>query len=114
MCQDGEKYKKIISQLKDEQQEHLQTISKLENEVTVLKSDLDKMSKSVRMINSGSDTLDQILQEGRVTGDMIGLGFNETKELLSNLTQIQTKRKMSNQMSQHHRRGNFRQSKRRF
>ena len=49
-------------------------IKKLESEVTVLKCDLDQMTKSVKMLNSGSETLDKILQAGRVAGDMSGLG----------------------------------------
>ena len=38
------------------------------------------MYKSVRLLNNGSDQLDEILQVGRVTGDKSGLGFNEKKE----------------------------------
>ena len=80
MCLEGEKYKAIITQLKEEREEYLKTISDLESEVSSLNSSLDRMVKSLKMLNNGSDTLDEILQVGRVSGDESGLGFNEKKE----------------------------------
>ena len=38
------------------------------------------MVKSLKMLNNGSDTLDEILQARRATGDKSGLGFNEKKK----------------------------------
>ena len=58
VCQEGEKQKALITQLKAERKEHLKTISSLENEVSSLNSNLDRMVKSFKMLNNGSDTLD--------------------------------------------------------
>jgi hypothetical protein len=68
----------LITQLEDEKTEHLETISKLKIEVVFLKSKLDEMTKYVRMLNIGSDTLDKILQTGQMAGDKSGIGFNES------------------------------------
>ena len=70
----------LILQLQDIKKGHLEIIKKLESEVTVLKCDLDQMTKNVKMLNSGSETLEKILQYRRVEGDMSGLGYNGTKE----------------------------------
>ena len=85
----------------------MKTISNLESEVTSLNSNLDRVVKSLKMLNNGSDTLDEILQVGRVTGDKSGLWFNEKKKHISeepssNSTRAKSKPKMSNQMSEHH------------
>ena len=61
----------------------MKTISNLESEVTSLNLNLDIVVKYLKMLNNGSDTLDEILQVGRVAGDKSGLGFNEQKELVS-------------------------------
>ena len=66
ICQDNDKQKKLILQLQDIKQEHLEIIKRLESEVTVLKCDLDQMTKNVKMLNSGSETLDKILQAGKI------------------------------------------------
>ena len=56
----------MITQLEDEKIEHLETISKLKIKVVFPNSKLDEMTKYVRMLNSGSDTLDKILQTGKM------------------------------------------------
>ena len=80
----------------------MKTISNLESEVTSLNSNLDRMVKSVKMMNKGSDTLDEILQAGRVTRDKSVLGFNEKKEPNSERPSLESKPRMLNQMSKHH------------
>ena len=85
-------------QLQDIKNEHLEMIKKLESEVNELKCDLDQMTKSVKMLNNGSETLDKILQAVRVVGDMSGLGYNGTKKSSTEYAQSQAESKMSNQM----------------
>ncbi|XP_058784316.1 uncharacterized protein LOC131659095 [Vicia villosa] len=41
----------------------------------MLNSKLDQMSKSIRMLNNGTDSLEEILQVGQKAGDMSGIGF---------------------------------------
>lgn len=110
MVQLGEKQKKMITQLKTEKEEHLETISKLKYEVFLLNSKLDKMSKTVRMLNNGTDILEDILQTGKVAGDMSGLGFNKGKETVSESVHSMPKPKphILNRKSRHHgkRKGN--------
>ena len=79
----------------------------MESEVSSLNSNLDRMVKSLTMLNNGSDTLDEIIQVGRVTGYKSGLGFNEKKEPNSqepsvDPTHAKSKPRVSNQMSKHH------------
>lgn len=66
VCQLGEKQKKVISQLQAEKEKYLSTISGLQDEVTMLTSKLENMMKSLRMLNNGSDVLDEVLQVGKV------------------------------------------------
>ena len=89
----------MITQLENEKVEHLETISKLKTEAVFLNSKLDEMTKYVRMLNNGSDTLDKILQTGQMTEDKSGIGFNESKPECSHTG---SKPKMSHHMSQHH------------
>lgn len=70
------------------------------------------MTKSVRMINSSSDVLDEILQTGKNVGNVQGLGYdyqggmNKGKAHAMNFfpPKGQLKQHMSNQMSQHQQR----------
>lgn len=48
----------------------------LQDEVALLTSKLENMTKSVRMLNNGSDVLDEVLQVGKVAGDFKGICFN--------------------------------------
>ena len=66
-------------QLENEKAEHVETISKLKTEAMFLNSKLEEMTKYVRMLNNGSDSLDKILQTGQITGDKSGIGYNESK-----------------------------------
>jgi hypothetical protein len=102
----------VIAQLENEKAEHVETISKLKTEVVFLNSKLDEMTKYVRMLSNGSDTLDKILQTGQITGDKSGIGFNESKADCSytngkpkskpKCSHIDNKPAMSHHMSQHH------------
>ncbi|KAI5390825.1 hypothetical protein KIW84_075927 [Lathyrus oleraceus] len=57
----------------------METISKLKTEVMFLNSKLEEMTRYVRMLNNGSDSLDKILQTRQITGDKSGIGYNESK-----------------------------------
>ena len=65
------------------------------------------MTKYVRMLSNGSDSLDKILQTGQVTGDKSGIGYNDSKPESSNTgakpkcIHNKTKHVMSHHMSQH-------------
>lgn len=59
-----EKKNKTISVLLLEKEKLGSTIARLEEEVTLLKSKLDNMTKYVCMLNNGSDMLDDILEIG--------------------------------------------------
>ena len=61
MCLEGEKQKSLITQLKEEREEHLKTIFDLESEVSSLNSNLNRIVKSLKMLNNGSNSLDEIL-----------------------------------------------------
>jgi len=45
-------------------------------EVTLLNSKLDNMTKSIRMLNNGSNMLDKILQVRKGCRNLKGVGFN--------------------------------------
>ncbi|XP_050875764.1 uncharacterized protein LOC127079425 [Lathyrus oleraceus] len=75
VCKLGEDQKKTIAQLQAEKVEHLSIISVLKEEVVLLNSRIDNMTKSVRMLNNSSDVLDEILQTGKNAGNVQGLGY---------------------------------------
>jgi len=77
VCQEGVKQKNLIIKLEEEKKGHLETIENMNNEVSDLKSKLDQMSKSIRMLNSGTEILDEILQSGKNAGNMTGLGYDK-------------------------------------
>ena len=72
----GENHKRIIAQLRAEKNKLLSTNSDLHNEVTLLSFKLKNMTKSIRMLNNGSDTLDEILLVGKNAGNVQGIWFN--------------------------------------
>jgi hypothetical protein len=53
---------------------HLAKISELNNEVIQLNSQLDHVMKQVKMMTTGTDVLDEIL-EGQIQGKPNGIGF---------------------------------------
>lgn len=56
--------------------EHLSTISNLKEEVVLLNLRIENMTKSIRMLNSSSDVLDEILQTRKNVGNVQGLGYD--------------------------------------
>ncbi|KAI5429240.1 hypothetical protein KIW84_034020 [Lathyrus oleraceus] len=103
--------KKVIVQLENEKAEHVETISKLKTEAMFLNSKLEEMTKYVRMLNNGFDSLEKILQTGQITGDKSGIGYNGSKPECSytgckpkskpKCSHIKSKLEMSHHMSQH-------------
>lgn len=67
---------KVIGQLQEEKVEHLFIISDLKEEVVFLNSKHDNMTKSVRMLNSSSDVMDEIIQTSKNVGNVHGLGYD--------------------------------------
>ncbi len=51
-------------------------ITGIQEENTLLNSKLENMTKFVRMLNNGSNVLDEILQVGKSSGNMKGIGFD--------------------------------------
>ena len=68
--------KKVITDLEAEKEAHEEEISELKGEVGFLNSKLETMKKSIKMLNKGSDTLDEVLLLGKNAGNQRGLGFN--------------------------------------
>jgi hypothetical protein len=64
----------IINQLQQERISHLGKITDLNKEVMLLNSQLDNVFKKVRMMTTGTDVLDRML-EGQVIGKANGIGF---------------------------------------
>ena len=57
-----DKQSALIQALTEDKTRLLQTIVDLKHEVSCLNGELDQMTKSVRMLNSGTDSLDKILK----------------------------------------------------
>lgn len=77
ICLQGEKQKKIIVRMHIEKEKPISTILGLQDEVTLLTSKVDdNMIKYVIMLNIGSDILDDIVQVGKGSGNLTGVGFN--------------------------------------
>jgi len=70
-----EKQKKTINDFCLEKEKLMSIITSLKEENT-LKSKLENMTKSVRMLNNGSNVLDERLQVGKSSGNMKGIGFD--------------------------------------
>jgi len=64
----------IINHLHEERIGHLAKIYELNKEVMLLNSQLDNVLKQVRMMTTGTDVLDRML-EGQVKGKPNGIGF---------------------------------------
>src|SRR3954462_8099397 len=101
VCQQGEKQKKYIAQLEADNKELNETISELNDEVILLQSKLDQMSKSVKMLNNGTDMLEEILQVGKSSRDMSGIGFVSTKKYVQDSSRTKPEAEMSKPMSKH-------------
>lgn len=63
------------------------------------------MTKYIRMLNNGSDVLDEVLQVGKVVGDLKGIGFNHQPLNKQGETPVTNyfppKRKLEHMMSNH-------------
>jgi hypothetical protein len=109
VCKTVENQKKIISQLETEKKDLLSTVDDLKEKVALLTSELNNVNKSVKMLNTGTTMLDEILQGGQRVGDMKGIGFgnkSQNKQVLtSQKKRVSPQKKqethMSGQMSQH-------------
>ena len=113
-CILGEKHKKIINNLTQEKEKLLNINVELQEEVSLLNSKLEGMNKSLRMLNNGSNVLDEILEVGKKGRSMKGVGFdykttnkeghNTAKKFVSSEKQTafqrQTEFQMSNKKSQ--------------
>jgi SMC interacting uncharacterized protein involved in chromosome segregation len=65
ICKQLEEQKNITIKLEEENTGHLAKISELNNEVIRLNSQLDHVMKQVKMMTTGTDVLDEIL-EGQI------------------------------------------------
>src|SRR4051812_31849231 len=101
VCQQGEKQKKYIAQLEIDNKELNETISELNGEIILLQSKLDQMSKSVKMLNNGTDMLEEILQVGKSSRDMSGIGFVGAKKYVQDSSRTKPEAEMSKPMSKH-------------
>ena len=70
-----ENKKTTIESLMEEKTRHLESIVKLNCEFGRLTSKLEKMTKSVKMLNAGTDNLDKIITIGKPAKNMKGLGY---------------------------------------
>jgi hypothetical protein len=62
--------------LQKEKDKLVSTNTDLQNKVALLFSKLENQTKTIKMLNSGSDTLDEILLVGKNVGNAQGIGFN--------------------------------------
>ncbi|KAK2436489.1 hypothetical protein QL285_021481 [Trifolium repens] len=90
------------------QEQLISTVTHLEEDVALLKSKLTNITKTVRMLNKGSDILDELLEVGKMTRDIGGLGFDHCskKEVKSAPEKMippmkKSQYQMSNNMSQY-------------
>src|ERR1044072_3111196 len=70
------KQKKIISNLIQEKEKLLNINAELQEEVSLLNSKLEGMNESLRMLNNGSNILDEILKDGKKGRSMKWIGFD--------------------------------------
>jgi hypothetical protein len=74
------------------------------------------MTKSIKMLNKGSDTLEEILKVGQKSGTISGLGFtkNSSPELKKSKAGVQKFKQKSHPMSQHQRTRMSKHQKKKF
>jgi hypothetical protein len=76
LCRSQENQKRLILELQSEKNEHLTTISELNDEVTLLNSKLEHMKKEVIMMHGGTATLEELI-ETQVPGKRTkGIGYD--------------------------------------
>ncbi len=94
--------KKVIANLEAEKEAHEEEISELKGEIGFLNSKLENMTKSIKMLNKGSDMLDEVLQLGKNVGNQRGLGFNHKSAGRTTMTEfVPAKNSTGATMSQH-------------
>src|ERR1044072_7815122 len=108
VCKQNEEQKKLIEQLEAEnvkleaeKKENTATIDLLNSDIVMLNSKLDQMSKSVKMLTSGTDKLEEILQFGQNAGNKHGLGYEAAKKPVGDRKKNRPGKSKSKQMSQH-------------
>src|ERR1044072_3167807 len=101
VCQQNEQQKKLIVKLEAEKKENSATISHLNSDIVMLNSKLDQMSKSVKMLTSGTDKLEEILQLGQNAGNKHGLGYVAEKKPVDDIKKKRHGKTVSKQLSQH-------------
>src|ERR1051325_3438743 len=106
VCQQNEKQKKLIEKLEAEnvkleaeKKENTVTISHLNSEIIGLNSKLDQMTKSVKMMSTETDKLEEILQLGQNAGNKHGLGFEAAKKSAGDKKKKRHGKPRSKQMS---------------
>ncbi|XP_057432974.1 uncharacterized protein LOC130725802 [Lotus japonicus] len=108
-CDYGKKLNSTVKKLRKEKQDLLSINNNLQEEVSVLKSKIEGMIKSVRMLNNGTDMFDLMLESGKTTKDLKGLGYendsttNDFKKTTHEFVPAERKSEfhMFNQLSQH-------------
>lgn len=78
-CMTIENQKRTISALNKEKDKLTFTITSMEEEVTLLNSKIKHMTKSMCMLNTGYDMLDNILDIGEM--EVIGLDYNKKVQI---------------------------------
>src|ERR1051325_5991734 len=113
VCQQNEEQKKLIEKLEAEnvkleaeKKENTATIDLLNSDIVMLNSKLDQMSKSVKMLTSGTDKLEEILQLGQNAGNKHGLGYVAEKKPVGDIKKKRHGKTVSKQVS-HHKTGNM-------
>lgn len=106
-------HKQNINGLLQEKVKQTPTISNMEEEVALLNSELENMTKSICMLNNGSDMLDEILEVGKMSRNLKGIWFdprsmikkdiNHPKNIVppENKTEFQVLNHMSQPHAQH-------------
>src|ERR1051325_1493378 len=108
VCQQNEEQKKLIEKLEAEnvkleaeKKESTANIAILNSDIVMLNSKLDQMSKSVKMLTSGTDKLEEILQLGQNAGNKHGLGYVAAKKLANNQEWNKPGKSMAKKVSYH-------------
>ena len=76
VCQQGEEKKRAIAQLQAEKPKHLSIIFDLKQEVVLLNSKHENMTKFVRMLSNGSTVMDEIF----ITGKNVDIAHKKRKK----------------------------------
>lgn len=64
----------------------MSTIADIKHELNQVRAEKDSMCNSIRMLNSGTDALEEILTKGKIPSDNSGLGFSKSDNLYEKQT----------------------------